>query len=204
MSDIAGPLEMIRKRLNEFIQNADPRHDPWVILANLVDHGGTPYEPAQGKVVMFLANIQRETAISTNNPNVPARSSESYAVVAPPLYIDLFLLFVANFEGPHYTQGLGAISRTISFFQQNPWFNHENLPGLDPAIEKLVFQMTNLEPLDLNFVMSLAGTKYLPSAYYKVRMIPFQAGAMQAETPAVQGLQNTSDPDDGQPAAVDE
>lgn len=188
MSEIRGTLEQIRKRLNEFLWTASPRQDDWVILSNIVDHNGQPYEEAQEKVVMFLAGIQKETAVSSYNPNA-AVSGNKYAVVAPPLYIDLFVLLYANFSGKNYAEGLSAISRTISFFQQNLWFTHDNLPGLDPRIDKLTFEMTNLDPTDLNYILGLTGAKYLPSVYYKVRMIPFDSEAMQAQVPAVQGVQ---------------
>ena len=35
--------------------------------------------------------------------------------------------------------------------------------------------------------MGLLGTKYLPSVYYKVRLLPFQADAMSGVVPAAQG-----------------
>jgi len=192
MSEIRNPLEQVAKRLNEFIRNSTPRQDDWVILSNVVDSQGNPYEDAVDKIVMFLAGIQREVAVSTYNPNVPV-AGNSYAVVAPPLYIDLYVLFYANFSGKNYREGLTAISRTITFFQQNLWFTQSTLPDLDPRIDKLTFELTNLDPIDLNYILGLTGAKYLPSVYYKVRMIPFVSDAMQAQSPAVQGLQNPSD-----------
>lgn len=188
MSEIRGTLEQIRKRLNEFLWTASPRQDDWVILSDIVDPSGQPIQEAQEKVVMFLAGIQKETAVSTYNPNVPVAGNR-YAVVAPPLYIDLFVLMYANFSGKNYAEGLSAISRTITFFQQNLWFTHDNLPGLDPRIDKLTFELTNLDPVDLNYLLGLTGAKYLPSVYYKVRMIPFESDAMQAQVPAAQGVQ---------------
>jgi hypothetical protein len=85
------------------------------------------------------------------------------------------------------------ISQTISFFQQNPWFTHDNVPGLDPVIDKLTFEMTNLDLVDLSYLISMTGTKYLPSVYYKVRLLPFQSGAMQAEVPAAKGVEAPSE-----------
>jgi Pvc16 N-terminal domain len=192
MSEIRNTLEQVAKRLNEFIRNAAPRQDDWVILSNVVDQQGNPYEEAVDKIVMFLAGIQKEVTVSTYNPNVPV-AGNSFAVVSPPLYIDLFILFYANFSGKNYREGLTAISRTITFFQQNLWFTPATLPGLDPRIDKLTFELTNLDPIDLNYILGLTGAKYLPSVYYKVRMIPFVSDAMQAQSPAVQGLQNPSD-----------
>jgi hypothetical protein len=192
MSEIRGTLEQVGRRLNEFIRNATPRHEDWVIVSNIVEQDGTPYEEAKDKIVIFLAGIQREVTVSTYNPNVPV-AGNSYAVVSPPLYIDLFVLFYANFSGRNYGEGLTAIARTITFFQQNLWFTHDNLPGLDPRIEKLTFELTNLDPVDLSYLIGLTGAKYLPAVYYKVRMIPFFSDAMQSQAPAVQGLQNPQD-----------
>jgi hypothetical protein len=201
LSEIRGTLEQIERRLNEFLSSATPREGDWVVLSDLVDPHGSPVPETQDKIVMFLAGIQRETAVSTYNPNVPV-AGDRYAIVAPPLYIDLFILFYANFSGKNYPEGLAAISRTIGFFQQNPWFTHENLPGLDPRIDKLTFEMTNLDAVDLSYLMGLTGTKYLPTVYYKVRMIPFDSAAIQAEAPAAKGLQAPGEVADRQPATA--
>ena len=165
MSEIRGALEAIRSRLNEFFAVADPRPGGWVILSNVCDQNGEPYAAAKDKLVMVLANLQRETSASKDN------------LAAPPLYVDLFVLFYANFSDATYSEGLGVISRTLSFFQQNPVFTHETLPGLDPVIDKLTFEMINLDTAELNHLFGMLGVNYLPSVYYKVRMIPFQGGA---------------------------
>lgn len=192
MGKIRQALVLVRNKLNEYFRNTRSGTEDWVILSNLLDHENQLYEATRDKLVMFLANITHETTISTYNRNVPV-SGDRYAVVSAPLYIDLYVLFLANFYDKNYVEGLGVISETIGFFQQNPYFNHNNLPALDPDIDKLTFEMVNLDVTDLNYLMGLAGTKYLPSVYYKVRMIPFQSGAMQAEVPAAQGVQTPSD-----------
>jgi hypothetical protein len=198
MGAIQTTLELIRQKLNEFFRNAEasaPNEEDWVILSNIVNHEGQLYEPTKNKVVMFLANIQHETIISTYSRTTPVKGDQ-YAIVAPPLYINLFVMFFANFYDNNYTEGLGMISRTISFFQQNTWFTHENLPGLDPIIDKLTFEMHNLDMTGLNYLMGLVGTKYLPSVYYKVRLIPFDSEAIQGQVPAAQGVQASGDVDD--------
>jgi hypothetical protein len=166
-----------------------------VILSNIVDDSGNMTDRVKDKVVMTLANIQRETTVSTYNSAVAVRG-ETYASVAPPLYINLFVFFYAAFTDQSYSDGLWAIERTISFFQQNQWFTHANLPGLDSAIQKLQFELANLDVVDANYLVGMMGAKYLPSVLYKVRTIPFQAGAVMAETPAVQGVSNPGDVQD--------
>ncbi|MGA2650875.1 MAG: DUF4255 domain-containing protein [Terracidiphilus sp.] len=176
MAMIQTTLELIRRELNQRLLVGDPRSEDWVILSNIVGLNGEPFPEAQNKVVMCLANIQHETIISTYQRGAPVAGGDRIGVVPPPLYIDLFVLFYANFGDGNYRQGLDMISQTIAFFQQNVWFTRENLPGLDGRIDKLSFEFTNLDLAELHCLMGNMGAKYLPSVYYKVRMIPFNDG----------------------------
>ena len=96
-------------------------------------------------------------------------------------------MFMANFAEKSYADGLAALSRLIGFFQQNPFFNAQTAPALDPAIGKLTLDLESMSPVDVNYVMSMLGVRYLPSAFYKLRMIPFASSAMRARSHAVTG-----------------
>lgn len=187
MGEIRQTLELVRRRLSEYVSNATGRVEDWVLLTNPTDAEGRPYEWTTGRVVMVLANMMRENLISTYQPAVPI-SGDRYAVVPPPIYIDLYVLFWANFTEKNYPEGLELIAHTITFFQQNPLLTHDTLPGLDPTIDKLTFEFTNLDLTELNYLLGLFGAKYSPSVYYKVRLIPFVSDAIQRETSAVQGV----------------
>ena len=203
MNLIQGSLTLIRDRLNDYFQVADPSADDWVVLSNVVDQDGRAIESTRNKIVIFLANIQQDTTISTWNPAAPV-SADRFAILAPPMYINLFVLFFANFSGPNYPQGLGMMSNTIQFFQENPYFDHQTLPDLPAAIDKLAFEFTTLDAVALSYLMGLAGVKYLPSAYYKVRMFPFRSGVLQQQVPAARGYKATGSPTDdlsGSPTA---
>ena len=193
MNLIQDTLELIRQRLNAYCQVADPSPEDWVVLSNIVDQSGQAYEQARNKVVIFLANIQHDTTISTWKPAAPL-TPDRFAIVPPPLYINLFVLFFANFSEKNYPQALGMISRTIRFFQENPFFDHANLPDLPQPIDKLAFEFTNLDAQSLSYVMNLAGVNYLPSVLYKVRMLPFRSEVIQEQVSAAQGYSVGSDP----------
>lgn len=195
MNLIQPTLELIRQRLNSYFQAADPIGGEWVTVSNLVDQEGRAFESAKNKVVIFLANIQHDTTISTRRVAAPL-NADRFAVVPQPIYINLFLLFYANFSESNYPQGLGMISRTIQFFQANPYFDHQNLPGLPTPIDKLAFEFANLDPMGLNYLMGLAGVKYLPSVYYKVRMLPFQSDTIQAQVSPAHGYRTPEEPTD--------
>jgi Pvc16 N-terminal domain len=200
---IQKTMEVIAGAVNTFLKNSDPQSERWVVLSNVTDHKGEMFKETENKVVMFLANIKHETTIGTYNPAVPARNHQ-YAALPPPLYISLMVLFFANFYNQTYAKGLEMISLVISFFQQNPMFTPENLPGLNEPprrsscpnsignatfIEKLTFEITNLDLIDVSYLMGIMGTHYLPSVYYKVRMTPFVGNAMQQEIPTARGIQ---------------
>ncbi len=186
MTLIQDTLEAVTKRLNAYFQAVDPAIDDWAILSNIVDEDGQLTARTTNKIVVYVANIQQDTTISTWKPAVPSGANR-YAVIQPPIYIQLYILFFANFSGPNYPRGLGMISQTIQFFQENPYFDHQNLPDLPSPIDKLAFEFTNLDAVDLNYLMGLAGVKYLPSVYYKVRILPFMSDAIQAQVPAARG-----------------
>jgi Pvc16 N-terminal domain len=200
MSDIRRTLELVRQRLNEFIRAEEPRGEEWVVLSNLVDPEGHAAEHARNKLVMFLAGIQKETMVSTYTAAVQAGPSQ-YSIVAPPLYVNLYVLVMANFYDANYAEGLGMISQAIRFFQQNPSFTQDSLPGLPEDMDRLTWDMTNLDPLNLSYLMGLAGVKYLPSVYYKVRLLPFHSHAPQRQEPAVRGAQNPAEPEEPAPSA---
>lgn len=195
--DLIGlTLELLRSKLNQYFNNLYLDNDERVIISNIVRQDGSLYEDAKDKLVIFLANMQMETIISTFSKDKPVEGNK-YVSVTPPLYLNLYLLFYANYSDANYRNGLTMISGAISFFQQNPVFTQNRLPGLDDSIDKLTFEMVNMDMAEHNYLMGLAGAKYLPSVLYKVRMLPFIGQTIQGQTPAVKGLQNHGDPDDG-------
>lgn len=195
MSDIRLTLELVRRRLNEFIRAEEPRGEDWVVLSNLVSPDGKPEEGAANRLVMFLAGIQKETMVSTYTAAVPSGDNQ-FTIRPPPLYVNLYVLLMANFYGGNYAEGLGMITQGIRFFQQYPAFTHDSLPGLPEDVERLTWDMANLDPVNLNYILGLAGVKYLPAVYYRVRLLTFQSAAVQRLDPGVRGTQTPTDPRD--------
>lgn len=185
MSNIRNILEVICKAANENLQNLEQRGDDWVVLSSIVSHGGTINEHINNKVVMTVYNVTRENMVGNYTAARPG--NDAFAMVRPPIYVNLYLMFMANFSDKNYVDGLAAISRVIGFFQQNPCFTQANSPELQDGIDKLTLEMENLSPVDVSYVMGVLGTKYLPSAFYKLRLLPFDSRAMYARGHGVQG-----------------
>jgi hypothetical protein len=174
-------LELLRGRLNEFLQNAEPRSDDWVILSNVVDHDGKVVEAANNKVVISLADIRRDAA----SANMPLPHGGGTA--SPPLNVNLLLVFFANFANVQYAEGLSAISRTIGFFHRTPIFTPGNLPGLDPSIAKLTMVPVNLVLSDQQALRDMLGLRHLPAVTYELRSVPIVGSATHTTAPIAHG-----------------
>lgn len=186
---IANVLKCVQLSLDQFIAGSDPAAGRKVVLSNLIDPSGNPAPDTKDKIVMMLANVVQETTISTYNA---ARRTDDgdFAIKSPPIYINLYVFFYMNMSGRNYDQALGALTATISFFQQNPNFDKQNLPDLNPTIDRLTFEFASLDPLELNHVLGQFGVSYMPSVMYKVRLLPFDGSAVSGTVAAVESVQS--------------
>ena len=186
---IAKTLRLIEAKLSEFYTFIDDVDPNMAVLSTMISQDGSPIVDSQDKVVMSVVNIQNETVMSTYKRYDTNSKDGSLSLISPPQYINLFILFTANFEGSRdkYFEALKFISYTISFFQQNNYFNKENLPGLDEQIDKLAFEMVDLDAQQEGHLFGMLGVKYLPSICYKVRLFPYQDNTVKAKLPKVKG-----------------
>ena len=106
-----------------------------------------------------------------------------------PLFLNLYVMVSANFGAGNYTEALKYISQAVAFFQMKPVLDQRNSPGLDRRIDRLVLDIENLPIPDLNNLWSLLGGRYLPSMFYKVRMVTVDAGAISGQLPFITDLQ---------------
>jgi len=184
MTLLQSTLELLRDRLDAAFQIADPRSEEWVALTNPVDPDGRVSESARNKLVMALVGLQSDKTAGSFPGTMPV-AGDQFAMVSAPLNVNAFVLFVANFSDSNYPTGLGMLSRAIGFFQQNPVFTHDRLPGLAPEIDKIALDFVSLDLTQTNHLMGMLGLKYLPSALYRLRMLPFASDAIAGLVPAV-------------------
>lgn len=177
---LQSTLTLIRDRLDEHLQRSTSCPDGWVVLSNIVDGDGRPEERTRNRLAMMLVGVEQDTTISTYNPAVPGRENV-HTAVAPPLYVNLSVLFYANCTGLQYPAGLALLSNTLSFFQQTPVFTHHNLPGLDPGIDRIAVELRSPDVTDLGRLLAGIGARILPCALYRLRTIPFSSGMAIAE-----------------------
>lgn len=185
-------LQLLATQLNQYLKRAYDLSEDVVVLSNLLDIDGNVPSNVNNKMVIFLTNIEKD---ATSSRQITMRATDQQIIASsPPLYLNLYVMMVANFSGNNYPEALKFMSSTISFFQRYPLFNHQTTPDLDKRIEKLILDIENLTIQDISNVWSALGGKYLPSILYKVRMITFDAEEIIRKVPVVKESSSSMTP----------
>jgi hypothetical protein len=172
MAILQSTLDQLRARLEAALQISVPRAEPWVALSNPVDLDGRIVEGTRNRMVMVLVGLQSDPAVGNVLPSTnPAAGPR----VAPPLHLDAFVMLMANFSGSEYATGLGMLSRTVSFFHENPVLIPEPVPG--ESADNIALEFVNLDLAQTNELMAMLDLKYLPSALYRMRGLAFTGEA---------------------------
>ena len=145
-------LSLVLNELNVFLSARFASSGPHAVLSSLANPDGSTPPAIENKLVLSLVNIEREVAAVS--PNRALR-------------LNLYLQVSANF-GVNYLESLQFLSAALEFFLERPVFV---APAVPSGIERLNVEMINLTMQDLNNLWSISGSKYLPSASYKLRMV---------------------------------
>ena len=135
-----------------------------------------------------LVNIEKDTT-PYRQPNHGNPVADRQSISSPPLFFNLFLMVAGNFSGNNYPEALKFISHTISFFQSQSLFNHQNTPDLDARINQLTLEIENLDYHALSNLWGMLSGKYLPSVLYKVRLVAFDTGDIKQQVTTIKAPQ---------------
>ncbi|MCO7226565.1 DUF4255 domain-containing protein [Pleionea sp. CnH1-48] len=160
----------IASNLNQFLRHQYELDEDIVVVSNLTEQDGSASTDVNNKLTISLANVQKESTYTTN---YPVRQSESNFKPSSPysLHLNLYFMLAANFGGNSYSEGLKLLSSAANYFQSHAVFDHQSSPELDKGIEKLVVDIENLSIHDLSSLWGVLSGKYLPSVFYRLRMI---------------------------------
>ncbi|MDD2720201.1 MAG: DUF4255 domain-containing protein [Gallionella sp.] len=145
-----------------------------VLPSMLVNDKGEWILPEQ-KIGLMLINIEEERVLREQLPE-RVYLDGAHVVLQPELRLNLTILFAARFAAntQGYRKALNFLSHVLTFFQSHPTFSTDSNPGLDSHIAKLNVELISPSPEQLNQTWAYLGSKYLPSAMYRVRMVTLQ------------------------------
>ncbi|PLX13000.1 MAG: hypothetical protein C0594_01780 [Marinilabiliales bacterium] len=172
-------LSFIVQELNDYFGLRSDIAEQKIVLSNLVNQDGTPALKEENKIVVSLVNIQEEKLGASSSSSI--RNLKSMTGANPPLCLNLFVLFSAVFGSKLNEEALKYISALVGFFQANHVFDSQSYSDLDSSIDKLVFEIYNMDFLEQNQLFGSLGAKYAPSVLYKIRMLVIEEGMIRRD-----------------------
>lgn len=163
---INDALEYIRRELRDYLQVANTD----VIIDSV--HVLREDALATGAYIS-LVNVEQESAL--RNTEHVMRQGNQARYIEPAVFVNLYVLFAFSFQD--YGATLLRLSQTIELFQSKRVFSAENETTINPfptTLEKLVFDLHNLNIEQLNHLWGVLGGTYLPSVLYKMRLLQVQ------------------------------
>ncbi|MEN0037344.1 MAG: DUF4255 domain-containing protein [Cellvibrio sp.] len=179
---IQAALSHLANQLNAYLKRTNNLTEDIVVVSSLIESDGSAAPHTNNKLVLLLTNIEKDTVPQS----VTSRASgfDGRALVGSrSVHLNLSVILAANFSGSNYAEALKFISKAIAFFQMQPVFDKHSSPDLDSRIDKLVLDIENLNIQDLSNLWGLLGGKYLPSVYYRVRMVTINPDNVLAQVP---------------------
>jgi hypothetical protein len=161
----------------------------------------------QDKIVLSLVNLIEEVTMK----NTSAYRSFSFQpeVENPPTFLNLFLLFTANFTNAQgagsssqvpYNNGITLLSTVIEFFQSQNVFSVQNSPTSEtvqhPKLQdiRIVLDLYPLTFEQVNHLWGSLGGKQMPFVMYKARVLPLKKDHVSKRGALIQDVQsNTND-----------
>lgn len=183
-------LEFLVTELDGFLKLRFPvpSDAPHASLAALSEADGDGAERLDKRLLVALVNIEREAAAPA--PPGGARAGGGFAIQAPALHLNVYVLVAAAFKGEP-KQALQMLSGALAFFQGRQQFARPADSGLPQGVERLQLELVSLNLSELNSLWSILGAKYMPSALYRVRMLTIDQQWMSAAVPEVLSAQST-------------
>lgn len=177
-------LSYIREALNESFRNEFSITENKVVLSNIINPDGSTVAKIENKIVFFLLNLDEEAALKNNINRHSTHESGGFNKKKPNIYLNLHIIFCANFIGANYTEGLRYLSALIRFFQ-NKNILKPDFATSNPNDNKLLVELCKLDYSDMSHVWSSIGSKMLPSAVYKIRLLSMEDTTITKVVPAI-------------------
>jgi len=189
---ISKALKVLVSELNNYIESIDVEADSIAVLGNvaMLDNDGANGNTLSEKIILSLVNIEEEKRLKNRRNYVT--QGEQIAYVNPPVNINLYLLFCANFN--LYSTALTRLSQVIEFFQGKYVFSMENSPIPeflnDPEMKdfKLMLDIHTLNFEQINDLWGSLGGKQLPFVMYRTRLLIMRRELLLSTAPPIEQI----------------
>jgi hypothetical protein len=199
---VVEAIALLLRQLNQYIHQSDSNPagtaNPavWGNIAQL-DNPEVVTE-LENHLVLTLVNFEEEKTLKNGSTFTRVLCGGVHYHNSP-LYLNLFLLFSANYR--NYETALKRLAQVITFFQGQQTFTLHNSPGagqnVTPIAElSLTMDLLSLSFEEVNYLWGSLGGKQLPFVIYRGRLVTIQdrrvlAGGGRIEEIEVNGRDTT-------------
>lgn len=162
-------LKLIAKRLKNHLNNRFDLEENVVELASPIAPDGVMPVEANDKLLVFLANVTKDTLPRTGGGY--AAVAEGQFSKSQPLHLNLHIFVAANFRTQRYEDALAFLSAAILCIQEASIIDRSIEPDMPAEIDRLILEIENTDMNAASNLWGIMGGKYLPSVFYKVRML---------------------------------
>jgi hypothetical protein len=187
-------LILLRDELNSYINLKDASVN--VILDNIGLFETSNGESLTNNIVISLVNIEEESTLK-NQPALKRPFINNKGIYQnPPVYLNLYVLFVSNYSGNDYPLALKRLSYIIQFLQgKNSFsssssvlggsidFSNDNVTDL-----RFTLELYTLTFEQINHLWGSLGGRQMPFVMYKLRLVAITEGLTLREVPLVEEI----------------
>lgn len=170
-------LSIIAAKVNAFIHKQADLDENIVEIASPVSPDGVMPVEANDKLLIFVANISKDSL--TQNGHYKTLTSGSLKK-RDPLHLNLYIFIAANFHPARYVEALSFLSMAVQCLQENAVIDRSVVADMPAGLDKLILDIVNTDLNEVSNLWSILGGKYLPSVFYKVRMLSISADSVLA------------------------
>lgn len=190
-------LILLRDELNSYINLKDASVN--VVIDNIGLFETSNGESLTNNVVISLVNIEEESTLK-NQPALKRPFINNKGVYQnPPVYLNLYVLFVSNYSGNDYPLALKRLSYIIQFLQgKNSFTSSSSVSGgsIDLSNDNVTDLRFTLELYTLTFeqinhLWGSLGGRQMPFVMYKLRLVAITEGIRLREVPVIEEIDST-------------
>jgi hypothetical protein len=185
---IGNILKHVASELDAYIQrHVGINPSPYVMLSPIVNPDGTTPMLRENVILLTLMDVRQDAATPyVVKMNYQNSDGVNYSANTSALHVNLFMLFVMNFESDKYKDALNFMSYVLQYFQSKPVFTRQNTPNMPLGMEKLEFTIETQDFQQKGYMWGLLGIKYMPFVLYKARLLTFYDDEPETFVPPVQ------------------
>jgi hypothetical protein len=188
-------LLLLRDELSAYINLRDASVN--VVVDNIGLLETTNGETLTNNVIITLVNIEEESTLK-NQPVLKKPFVGNAIYQNAPVYLNLYVLFTANYSGNDYQLALRRLSYIIQFLQsKNSFSASSSLSGgnidLDQADVldlKFTLELYTLTFEQINHLWGSLGGRQIPFAMYKLRLVAITERAVVREVPLIEEIES--------------